>query len=131
MDETKSLFAPPGAKLAPPSGKDAAWLIAYRRIALCVIPAAIVLGTAAPRPFLLFASVGMSGAVLFWCALDARVHEKPFPHGIAMALAFTWPVGIAAYLVWTRGWGGLAWYMLAVTGLTVLLLAEACVGALL
>jgi hypothetical protein len=131
MDETQSLFTPPSAPFAPAGGKSTSWLLAYRRIALCVIPGALMLWTAAPGPFALFAAVGMAAAVLFWCALDARVHEKPFPHGIAMALAFTWPVGIAAYLVWTRGWRGLVLYVLALVGSALLLGAEACVGAFL
>jgi hypothetical protein len=43
-------------------------------------------------------------ALLFWGTLDARMRDKTFHHGWALPFAATWPVSLAMYLVWTRGW---------------------------
>jgi hypothetical protein len=125
MDETKSLFGPPGVE-------DIGWLYTYRRVALCALAAAIALSVLAPGLLAWPAALGMSASLLFWCALDARVHEKPFPGGIAMALAMTWPIGIAVYLVWTRGlWAGLVLYVFGVMGFGFVLVAASLAKAFL
>jgi hypothetical protein len=110
MVETKSLFGPPRA--------DISWLLVYRRLALGAVFVAITFAAAAATLRTAeMAELGVVPALLFWCGLDARIQEKPFPHGMAVALAVTWPLGIGVYLVWTRGWAaGLLLYIVAIMG---------------
>jgi hypothetical protein len=70
--------------------------------------------------------------LLFWCMLDARIHDKPFQHGIVTPFAATWPISVAFYLVWTRGWrAGLSSYAKAVgLALTIVLAVLALRGVL-
>jgi hypothetical protein len=121
MDGNELFYRAPGTQ-APPV-PDIGWLIAYRRIALAAVYVAIVLAAMTSQHARYLTSLGVVAALLFWISLDARIREKHFPHAAALPLAFTWPVGIAVYLVWTRGPGGLALYALA--ALVALLLGGA------
>jgi hypothetical protein len=108
-----------------PVDQDVAWLVNYRRGALCAVYVTIWL-SAFPTPHVaihVMNTLGFGCALLFWCALDARIRGKPFQHGLGLPLLMTWPVSMAAYLVWTRGWRGLISYALAT------LLAFAVAGA--
>ena len=69
-------------------------------------------------------------ALLLWCTLDARIHDKTFHHGWALPFAATWPVSLAVHLVWTRGWrrGSKTYGALlgmAIVGIIVVKVAEA------
>jgi hypothetical protein len=83
-------------------------LARYRRIALGVFCAAM--GIACLEVYRhhklhdVLAEVLAVFALLFWCTLDARIHGKTFHHGWALPFLATWPVTMAFYLVWTRGW---------------------------
>jgi hypothetical protein len=58
--------------------------------------------------------VGVVAASLFWCTLDAWICRKEFFHGLALPFFFAFPVSVAFYLVWTRGWRGLLSYAKAI-----------------
>jgi hypothetical protein len=124
MESTESLYRPPGAD--SPGAPGTPWLIAYRRVALCGVVAAMSLYVLASFELRALAALGVVAALLFWCGLDARVHGKPFPYGIAVPLAVTWPVGIAVYLVWTRGARGLFTYVLWLIATGLVALAASC-----
>ena len=99
------------------------WLSAYRRLALgAVVFAAFMGGLCAGHSVAarVLAALTFASATTLWCSLDARMHGKSFLHSFGWQLMWTWPVGMAVYLVWTRRWRGL---------LTYLLLGAACLGA--
>jgi len=56
--------------------------------------------------FLLVAS-----AVVLFCQLDALLHGKIYQRAFAWLLMFTWPLGVAVHLYWTRRWRGLLLYV--------------------
>jgi hypothetical protein len=96
--------------------RDVGWLPVYRRGALCAVYVAIgfVALARGHSGVTALAAVGLMAAVLFWCSLDAAIHGKSFPHGLAIPLTATLPVSLAIYLVWTRGWVGLLSFVKAI-----------------
>jgi hypothetical protein len=106
-------------------------LVLYRRVAVVVLWAAMV---AALLEFFrhhtghqTLATLLAASALLFWCTLDARIHDKTFHHGWALPFTATWPASLAIYLVWTRGWRrGLTTILgMVIAGIILVVAAEA------
>jgi len=65
-------------------------------------------------------------AVTKCCAMDSRLIGKPLPRTARWVMFFTWPLAAPVYLVWSRGWAGLAWLAVHFVAVTVVLqIAEA------
>jgi len=74
------------------------------------------------RTDVLISLVLCSGMAL-GCAQDARRMGRAMPGAASLAVFFTWPVAVPAYLVWSRGWKrGLLAAMAFVGSLAVLYL---------
>lgn len=105
------------------SGSHEEWVRQYRQVALLtVLVAAFTQGVVTGSSSLgqALAALGFASAVTLWCSLDAYLHGKLFLRSFGWALMFTWPIGVAVHLVWTRGARGLLTYALA---------GVACIGA--
>jgi hypothetical protein len=92
------------------------WVQRYRQSALVVVlVAAFAEGLLAESSLAarVVVPITFASALTLWCGLDAHVHGKLFLRSYAWALMFTWPVGVAVHLVWTRGTKGLFTYALA------------------
>jgi hypothetical protein len=107
-------------------------LVLYRRVAVvafCAATAFTFIEVARHHAdHQLLAELVATFALLFWCTLDARLHDKTFHHGWALPFTATWPVSLAVHLVWTRGWRrGLKTYaaLLGMVGIIALVVAEA------
>ena len=56
---------------------------------------------------LIFFSCGMS--LMVACVIDAKVRRHPLTDGATLAAVFTFPISMAVYLIWSRGWRGVLW----------------------
>jgi hypothetical protein len=92
------------------------WVPTYRRRAAVLLGALAFVGAIArPQEQIargLWAMSFASGLVL-WCTLDARMHGKIFLRSYAWTMMFTWPIGMLAYLIWTRRVRGVGVYLLS------------------
>jgi hypothetical protein len=82
-------------------------LVLHRRCALLAFCAAMAIACEFSRHHAgheAVAELVAVSALLFWCTLDARIHDKTFHHGWGVPFMATWPVALPIYLVWTRGW---------------------------
>lgn len=60
---------------------------------------------------LLFASVATHAAIL-----DSRLFRVSFVHILRVIFFFTWPLAALVYLIATRGWRGLGWWLVHAIG---------------
>ena len=90
------------------------WVCGYRRIALALVLATafaegLIVSQSAPARFLV--AIAFASSITLWCGLDARLHGKLFLRSFAWLMMFTWPIGAAVHLVWTRGPRGVLTYL--------------------
>lgn len=120
----------PSVELGLPQPHDAEqWVRTYRWFALVVVVvAAFTEGflEQSSSPARVLVAIALASALTLWCGLDGRVHGKILLRASAWALMFTWPIGVAVHLVWTRGARGIVTYVLGV----LVCLAAALVGML-
>jgi len=70
-------------------------------------------------------------AVTKACAMDSRLIGKPLPRTARWVMFLLWPLAVPPYLVWSRGWVGLAFTALHFFALlATFLVAFAVAGAL-
>ena len=55
---------------------------------------------------LIYFSGGMS--LMVACVIDAKVRRHPLSDG-AKLVSFMFPISMAFYLIWSRGWRGILW----------------------
>jgi hypothetical protein len=99
------------------------WVRSYRLRALALVLATAFaegFATSLSTPVHALVVMTLASSITLWCGLDAQVHGKLFLRSFAWLMMFTWPVGVAVHLVWTRGAKGM---------LTYLLLGVACIAA--
>jgi hypothetical protein len=92
------------------------WVIDDRRRAFALVYAASFcagLTSESGGPLQVLAALTNASAIALWCALDARCHDKLFLRSYAWLMMFTWPVGVLAHAVWTRGARGVGFYAAA------------------
>jgi hypothetical protein len=113
----------------PPSGNEEttqspsveAWVPQYRIWAIASAYFAIFVDVAFVRHNELHALTAMAiaSAITLACTLDARMHGKLFLRSFAWTMMFTWPIGLLAHLVWTRGSPGIGVYLVSAFGCIV------------
>ncbi|MHC4970712.1 MAG: hypothetical protein ACYTG3_00085 [Planctomycetota bacterium] len=67
-------------------------------------------------------------AVTKACVMDSRLVGKPLPRAARWVMFFTWPLAVPVYLVWSRGWVGLAWIAAHLVAATVVVQAAKAVA---
>lgn len=110
------------------------WVPAYRRSAallygVCIVVTAFVETVDIGLARILVSPV-MPSAIVLWCFLDAQCFGKIFHRSFAWTMMFTWPVGVLAYLIWTRGAKGVGVYFIAVIVSLLLFLVGASLAYL-
>jgi hypothetical protein len=58
-------------------------------------------------------------AVTKACIMDSRLIGKPLPRAARWITFFLWPLAVPVYLLWSRGWMGLAWIFVHFGALTL------------
>ena len=59
---------------------------------------------------LIYFSGGMS--LMVACVIDAKVRRHPLSDGATLVVGITFPISMAIYLIWSRGWRGILWLVL-------------------
>jgi hypothetical protein len=117
-----------------PAVPEESWIRRYRRFAMGVIYATVLLAALTNRhgdsSRILTALVGAS-AITLACMLDARIHGRFFLRSYAFALFVTWPVGTLVHLIWTRGARGVAVYFMLVAAFVGVWIIGLAIGAVL
>lgn len=80
---------------------------------------------------LIYFSCGM--LLLVACVIDAKVRRHPLSDGATLAATFTFPISMAVYLIWSRGWRGILWlavnlFVFVVVGIAAASAANAVTG---
>lgn len=99
----------------PSEALSEGWVPVYRkRVAALVLALAFVQGLVGYRDggARIVSIFGFASALVLWCVLDSRMHGKLFLRSYGWLMMFTWPVGMLAYLVWTRGAGAVVLYVI-------------------
>ncbi|MGQ0636786.1 MAG: hypothetical protein ACT4QC_19415 [Planctomycetaceae bacterium] len=56
----------------------------------------------------IFLALVVATFVSLACVADARILRRPLACPVRAALFFFWPIALPVYLLWSRGWWGLA-----------------------
>lgn len=62
------------------------------------------------------------------CVIDAKVRRHPLTDGATLAAVFTFPISMAVYLIWSRGWRGILWLVVNLVVFVVVSMAAASVA---